>query len=102
MPAPKGAAKRARTERVHKVGEDGNLTHNRKGAELCRGYQTGECTECDARGFCSRNPRRRHQCARCLSEFHGAKDCSLTNPRQPRVNHGKGRGGGKGEGGKRQ
>ena len=33
MPAPKGAAKRARTERVHKVGEDGNLTHNRKGAE---------------------------------------------------------------------
>ena len=71
VPAPKGAAKRARTERVHKVGEDGNLTHNRKGAELCRGYQTGECTECDARGFCSRNPRRRHQCARCLSEFHG-------------------------------
>eukprot|EP00439_Symbiodinium_sp_Y106_P066340 s1806_g10.t2 len=100
-PLPKPSPKRPRVERMHKVGDDGFLTHNRRGTELCRGYQSGECTECDQRGFCKRNNRLRHQCAKCLSDFHGAKDCTLAAPKQPRANHGKGRGG-KGGGGKRQ
>ena len=100
-PLPKLSPKRPRVERMHKVGDDGFLTHNRRGTELCRGYQSGECTECDQRGFCKRNNRLRHQCAKCLSDFHGAKDCTLAAPKQPRANHGKGRGG-KGGGGKRQ
>ena len=79
--------------REHKVGEDGNYTHNRRGHELCRLFQTGECTEKDSRGNCSRNSGRKHQCSRCLSESHGANKCTSDGPKQPRANHGKGRGG---------
>jgi hypothetical protein len=91
-------SKRARGPdiREHKVGEDGNYTHNRRGVELCRMFQPGECTEKDARGYCAKNGNRRHQCSKCLSELHGAQQCQSEEPKQPRDNHGKkGRGKGK-------
>ena len=79
--------------REHRLGDDGLFTHNRRGSELCKLYQSGECVETDRRGFCARNPQRRHQCAKCLNESHGANRCPLESPRAPRPNHGvKGRG----------
>lgn len=94
-PPPVASFKRQRgpDQREHRLGEDGLFTHNRRGVELCKMFQSGECVECDKRGFCSRNPQRRHQCAKCLSEFHGASRCPTDAPRAPRPNHGgKGRG----------
>eukprot|EP00435_Cladocopium_sp_Y103_P026048 s3225_g6.t1 len=82
--------------REHRVGEDGMFTHNRRGMELCKMFQTGECLECDARGFCSRNSSRRHQCAKCLSDRHGASKCPMDAPKPPRQNHGKSKGKGRG------
>ena len=82
--------------REHKVGDDGLLTHNRRGIELCRNFQTGNCEGSDPRGFCKQNSKRRHQCAKCLSDLHGAHRCTLETPRTPRPNHPKGRGKGRG------
>ena len=67
------------------VGDDGLLTHNRKGVELCRGFQKGTCKEKDKHGFCIKTGRTRHQCAKCLSEDHGADVCPKDAPSQPRV-----------------
>ena len=48
---------------------------NRKGSELCNGFQHGEC--CDvSRGFCARNSSKVHQCAICLDNRHGAAKCT--------------------------
>ena len=81
--------------REHKVGPDGLYTHNRRGAELCKLYQSGECKDKDQYGNCARNSARKHQCAKCLSELHGAHQCSQDAPRPPRAAHGKGRSKGK-------
>ena len=84
--------------REHKVGEDGLYTHNRRGIELCKLFQSGECVEKDQRGACARNSTRRHQCAKCLSDHHGASKCPSDGPpRPPRQNHGKGKGKSKGK-----
>ena len=94
---PSRAVKRQRGPdvREHLVGEDGMYTHNRKGIELCKLYQTGECTEKDRFGNCSRNSSRKHQCAKCLSENHGSAKCTVDGPKPPRVNHSRGKGKGK-------
>ena len=93
------ALKRRRDDsiRQHLVGEDGMLTHNRRGTELCRGYQKGECKDKDRNGFCAKTGRTRHQCAKCLSEDHGANECPHGAPKQPRTFKPKGgrKGGGK-------
>ena len=75
--APPAAIKRKRDDNVrhHLIGEDGLLTHNGRGAELCRGFQKGECLERDRNGFCIKTGRTRHQCTKCLSEDHGAHAC---------------------------
>ena len=87
------APKRRRVqERMHKIGEDGLLTHNRRGTQLCEGYQKGECKDATPDGSCKRNPAFRHQCAKCLSPMHGASQCPTSAPKLPRANHGKGRG----------
>ncbi|CAK9014935.1 unnamed protein product [Durusdinium trenchii] len=78
--------------REHKLGDDGLFSHNRRGVELCRLFQTGECMEKDARGNCKRNPHRRHQCAKCLSDSHGANKCNADAPKPPRQFHRKGKG----------
>ena len=85
---PSRPTKRARGPdiREHRVGEDGSFTHTRQGIELCRLFQTGECTEKDSRHNCARN-------SKCLAETHGANKCQSDGPKQPRANHGrKGRG----------
>ena len=81
--------------RVHRIGEDGMFTHNRRDMELCKLFQTGECTEKDIHGNCSRNPSRRHQCSKCLSELHGANKCPNDTPKPPRAGHRKGKSKGK-------
>eukprot|EP00435_Cladocopium_sp_Y103_P032345 s490_g8.t1 len=92
-PPPVAKRQRGPDVREHRLGEDGLYTHNRRGGELCRLYQTGECTETDRRGFCAKHSSRRHQCAKCLSDTHGANRCTMDGPRAPRANHGtKGRG----------
>lgn len=82
--------------REHRVGDDGQYTHNRRGIELCKLFQSGECTE-STNGCCNRNPARRHQCSKCLSELHGSARCPMDGPRPPRQQHGKG-GGKRGKG----
>lgn len=82
--------------REHRLGDDGNYTHNRRGVELCKMFQTGECVE-GTNGCCGRNPSRRHQCSKCLSELHGASKCPQDGPRPPRQQHGRGKGKGKGK-----
>lgn len=82
--------------REHRVGDDGHFTHNRRGVELCKLFQTGECLEVDGRGNCIRNNSRRHQCAKCLSDRHGAAKCPVDTVRPPRQNHGRGKGKGRG------
>lgn len=78
--------------REHKLGDDGMYTHNRRGAELCKMFQTGECKDKDQFGNCGRNAARKHQCAKCLSELHGANQCPMDAPKPPRQLHGKGKG----------
>eukprot|EP00435_Cladocopium_sp_Y103_P028948 s1750_g7.t1 len=94
MPASaSGKRQRGPDIREHRLGEDGNFSHNRKGIELCRLWQTGECTDTDRRGCCAKYPQRRHQCSKCLSDSHGAHKCPMEGaPKPPRVNHGKGKG----------
>ena len=85
---PSRPTKRARGPdiREHRVGEDGSFTHTRQGIELCRLFQTGECTEKDSRHNCARN-------SKCLAETHGANKCQSDGPKQPRAKNGrKGRG----------
>ena len=91
-PAPASKRLRGPDVREHRLGHDGLFTHNRRGVELCRFFQTGECLEKDRRGFCAKNGSRRHQRAKCLNEFHGAGPCPSEAPRAPKPNHGKGRG----------
>lgn len=57
-PAVNRPAKRQRGPdvREHRLGDDGLYTHNRRGAELCKLFQTGECKEKDSnvRSACRR------------------------------------------------
>lgn len=85
---PDRPAKRQRGPDVREHRLDGLFTHNRRGVELCRMFQSGECTEKDARGNCGRNPSRRHQCAKCLSDRHGADKCSGDAPSSPKPSKG--------------
>ena len=96
------ASKKQKTgERIHVVGEDGLLTHNRWGAKLCSAFQRGECA--GGKGHnqdCPRDRAVRHQCARCLQPGHGAVGCTAPQAREPpRKGQGK-KGNGKGSKGK--
>ena len=58
----------------HAKQSGGVYTHNKKGAELCLGYQTGSCR--DSKGcFCCRSPERVHQCNICLAQ-HAGSNCT--------------------------
>ena len=65
-------------DRVHEVDENGYYLRNRSGAELCHGYQTGDCTEGTGANslICKRNAQRRHQCNRCLGH-HPGSECKV-------------------------
>ena len=86
--------------KLHNVSSGKYLT-NRKGAGICEGFQEGTCTELGPNNRCAKNSDNVHQCSKCLSPLHGAKDCNAT-PREPRAEKGakaggKGTGGGKGK-----
>jgi hypothetical protein len=74
-------------ERQFNFDESGANTTNRRGLQLCPGFQTGACT-----GRTCPSDAGAHQCSVCLQPTHGAKDHSSSS--------GKGGKGGKGKGGK--
>ena len=91
--------------RVHNTNEDGTMKTNRAGKELCRNFQTGKCETSQTPGVCPRDRRLVHQCAKCLSQEHGAHhpaECTRPPPRPTeRPPKGRGRGGGGRFGGRR-
>jgi len=91
--------------REHNVNDDGTMKTNRSGKELCRNYQTGNCeSPPGAPGYCPRDRRLVHQCAKCLSRDHGAHhpaECLKTAPRPSLQPKGRGKGGGGRGGGRR-
>ena len=72
-PLPRARPKRQRHQ--HNAGDDGLLATNRSGYSLCLGWQDGTCTDSRTKGWCSRVPGMAHQCAKCLSQEHGALAC---------------------------
>ena len=72
-------------------------------------WQDGTCNDSRLKGWCSRVPDLAHQCAKCLSQEHGAHACQRPAALAPRHGgswggraKGKGKGGGKGGKGGRQ
>lgn len=90
--APARPAKRQRGPdvRERRLGDDGLYSHNRRGKELRKMFQSGECKEGPERQLHAQ------QCAKCLSEMHGADQCPLDVPRPPRARMERARGRGKG------
>ena len=84
--------------RVHTVGEDGRLRTNRKGKDLCSGFQSGACMHAlPGTYICAVDRRSAHQCARCLDHRHGADNCGAPPAKQPtQPTKGKGKSAGKG------
>ena len=77
---------------------DGKLyTRNKKGLEMCKGFQTGRCCDTSQDNTCWYNAHLSHQCAYCLRTGHGAEQCHF-NPdnKKKAVKAGKGGKGGKG------
>jgi hypothetical protein len=52
----------------------GKFTHNKRGAEICIGFQDGSCRDSKG-GFCSKASHRVHQCNLCLAQ-HAGNTCS--------------------------
>lgn len=52
--------------------DNGNFTHNRKGIEVCRGYNSNRCGSATPQGKCKNG--RAHQCGLCLGP-HQALAC---------------------------
>ena len=74
---------------------EGVHTRNKKGLDLCRGFQIGNCkSKGTDKHICPSNPSRRHQCEICLDNSHGA--CDHGAPKADK----KGKKGGKDKGGK--
>ena len=82
--------------RAHSVDANGKLLTNRSGKKLCEAWQDGNCQVGSSPGVCPRNPKHVHQCAKCLSQEHGAKFCNRDPAKAPR-NPTKGKGKGKGK-----
>jgi len=94
-------------KKVHWTDSSGKLVANRRGAPLCVGFQSGECSQtrpgpgrlcagCLCAG-CLSGPQYVHQCNVCLSPTHGGSACT-GNPAKDVG--GKGKGKGKGEKGR--
>ena len=99
-PGPGGGGNKRKQQafREHRLGDDGFLTHNRRGAALCGAFQVGKCLERDRWGNCSKDGQSKHQCSK--SEDHGSAVCPSSGPKAPRTFKGKGGGGGGKKGGK--
>ena len=48
---------------------------NKRGQRLCRGWQTGQCTDTGPDNICWHNSAESHQCRICLKTAHGECDC---------------------------
>ena len=70
---------------VHQPAAGGatHKTHNNKNTELCRGFQTGACTD-KVGNRCARNKALVHQCSICLDNRHGAHECPKGNGMPPK------------------
>ena len=85
-------------------GTDGSMASNRKGRRLCPGFQDGSCTDTVGTATCGKDRSMTHQCAKCLSQGHGANYPSPCQRNQVSPNDsgkgkfGKGKKGGKGKG----
>jgi hypothetical protein len=90
--APGPPKKKAKKEKGtnHDV-KDGSYVSNRQGQALCRGFQTGGCS--------NQNCAYAHQCAKCLNRAHGASHPSPCSMIAPSTKPG-GKGKGKGKGGR--
>jgi hypothetical protein len=86
------AHKAKRGSRQHHVAGDGVMAANRRGVQLCGGFQSGACTELRL-GRCAKDPNKSHQCAKCLQPGHGADSCNQSPANDPKR---KMKGGGKG------
>eukprot|EP00971_Amphidinium_carterae_P221094 4389548-Amphidinium_carterae.1 len=82
--------------------KDGRFIANRRGEEICRGWQDGSCGITVRGNKCSKDNSRVHQCDKCLSTDHGSVDCtSAKEPQQslpsqpPSVRRAKGKGKGR-------
>ena len=86
--------------RQHNVDQDGIMKTNRAGRELCRLFQKGECGKAyGAMGTCPRDRNNVHQCAKCLSQDHGAHhpvECTAAARTAPTPRKGGKKGRGKG------
>ena len=85
-------------DRQYNYDASGRNVTNRRGIKLCPGWQDGTCTSFP----CATDASFAHQCSICLSERHGAKDCTPKGGGK-KGGAGAGKGGkkGKGKGGKR-
>ena len=81
-PLPKARPKRQRHQ--DNAGGDGLLATNRTGYSLCPGWQDGTCTDSRTKGWCRGVPGMAHQCAKCLSQEHGAHACQRPVAQTPR------------------
>ena len=99
-PARLAAKSKDSRARQHHV-QNGAYTANRSGAELCHGYQNGSCMGAVKGNHCARNSQYVHQCAKCLSNDHGADKCakssapSSSSGGKGKGSKGRGKGGGK-------
>ena len=87
-------------QRTHNANPDGMMSTNRSGKTLCMKFQREECKGV---GVCPANASFVHQCARCLSQNHGAyypTECKEALRTEPTVRNwgkgGKSRGRGRG------
>jgi hypothetical protein len=101
-PPPHREPKRQKTETESKaVYSNGQYSTNKKGLELCNGYQDGSCPATSHSGRCPKNSDRVHQCCYCLSA-HAGTACPKNGGGGKKWGSGKrkGKGRGKGKGGK--
>ena len=84
--------------RAHNV-KDGVYSTNRRGIDLCPGWQDGSCTGSASGARCPKNWSLAHQCSKCLSSDHGKHQCTSTRtpsaPAQPPRSQKGTKGGGK-------
>ena len=66
------------------------VRRNCSGHKFRSAFQDGQCTENGAGGMCFRNRYEAHQCARCLSNAHGATGCTQPIARDKSKGKGKG------------
>ena len=80
------------------MSDDGaKFTANRGGIPLCEEFQVGACPSKPGSAICPKDPRKAHQCEKCLDTRHGGAECGQKPKAPPKPGGGKGGGrGGRG------